>query len=329
MKTFKKLVIRLVAASSMLLGMNVHAAEYPQKPITLVVPFAPGGFVHMVALMLSESMGPLLGQPVVVLNQPGANGMLAANAVSRAAPDGYTIFLPTASILTINPHLYKNITLNPSTDFTPVGQIVNTSNIYVVNPDSGIRTFSDLLEKAKSAPEAVTYGTSGTGSIQHIAGEELQRRAGVKLLHVPYKGIGPAINDVAGGNLTTVLADASVIPFVKSGRLQAIAVSPSAIDELSGVPTLAQASTDAGVPGYAAPQLWYGLVAPKGTPEPIVAKLSEALMAALKKPEVSAKLLEAGAIPATDTSSAYLADVIQKDYERYGEQIRSLNITIE
>ncbi|MFA5490722.1 MAG: tripartite tricarboxylate transporter substrate binding protein [Candidimonas sp.] len=329
MKRFKKILSRLVAASFMLLAPHAHAADYPDKPITLVVPFASGGFVHMVALMLSESMGPLLGQTVVVLNQPGANGMLAAGSVARATPDGYTIFLPTASILTINPHLYKNVTLDPIADFTPIGLVVNTSNMYVVHPDSGIDTFSDLIEKAKSAPQAVSYGSSGTGSIQHIAGEALQRQAKLDLLHVPYKGIGPAINDVVGKNLTTVLADASAIPFIQSGRLRAIAVSPSAVDELPGVPTLAEAAEKAGIPGYAAPQLWYGLVAPKGTPEPVIDKLSAALAKALERPDIREKLLAAGAIPATDTSSAFLSGVIRKDYERYGEQIKSLNITID
>lgn len=328
MKT-KKFLVRLMVASSALLGMNTQAAEYPEKPITLVVPFASGGFVHMVALMLSESMGPLLGKPVVVLNQPGANGMLAAGAVARAAPDGYTIFLPTASILTINPHLYKTVTLDPSTDFTPIGQVVNTSNIYVVHHDSGIRTFSDLIDKAKSAPQAVSYGSSGIGSIQNIAGEALEHQARLDLLHVPYKGIGPAINDVIGESLTTVLADATAIPFVKSGRLRAIAVSPSAIDELPGVPNLADAAAAAGVPGYSVPQLWYGLVAPKGTPEPIIAKLNKALTTALSRPDVHAKLLAAGAIPASDTSSLFLSKVIREDYARYGEQIKSLNITID
>ncbi|OVZ55095.1 hypothetical protein CDO44_22895 [Pigmentiphaga sp. NML080357] len=329
MKAFTMFAARLAAAGALLLGPAAHAADYPAKPITLVVPFASGGFVHMVALMLSEHMGPLLGQPVVVLNQPGANGMLAAGAVARAAPDGYTLLLPTASILTINPHLYKNVQFDARTDFAPIGQVVNTSNIFVVNPASGIRTFKELVDKARSAPDAVSYGSSGTGSIQHIAGEALQEQAKVKLLHVPYKGIGPAITDVASGNLTTVLADASSIPFIKSGRLRAIAVSPRAIDELADVPALADAAAAAGIPGYAAPALWYGVVAPKGTPAAIVEKLNAALAATLKKPDVRAKLLAAGAIPPEDTGSAFLARAIRTDYARYGAQIKSLNISIE
>lgn len=215
------------------------------------------------------------------------------------------------------------------TDFAPIGQVVNTSNIFVVNPASGIRTFKELVDKARSAPDAVSYGSSGTGSIQHIAGEALQEQAKVKLLHVPYKGIGPAITDVASGNLTTVLADASSIPFIKSGRLRAIAVSPRAIDELADVPALADAAAAAGIPGYAAPALWYGVVAPKGTPAAIVEKLNAALAATLKKPDVRAKLLAAGAIPPEDTGSAFLARAIRTDYARYGAQIKSLNISIE
>jgi tripartite-type tricarboxylate transporter receptor subunit TctC len=321
--------LRLFALSLALFGPVARAADYPTKPIQLVVPFAPGGFVYTVALLLSESMTTILGQSVVVINQPGANGTLAANSIAKTAPDGYTIFLPTASILTINPHLYKNVQFDPTKDFAPIGMIANTTNVFVVSPNSGIKSFKDLVEQARTKPDAVSFGSSGTGSIQHIAGETLQQQAKVKMLHVPYKGISPALTDVVGGNLTVLLADASSIPYIKSGRLRAIAVSPKAIDELPGVPALSDVVAAAGVPNYAAPTLWYGLLAPKGTPKEIIAKLNAALAETLKKPEVREKLLASGALPAEDTSSAFLAGAIRNDFDRYGKMLKRLNITAE
>jgi tripartite-type tricarboxylate transporter receptor subunit TctC len=322
-------LLRTAAALVLLAATAVRAADYPTRPITLVVPFAPGGFVHTVGLMMGEGMGKVLGQPVVVQPMPGANGILAANAVAKAAPDGYTIFLPTASILTINPHLYKAVQFDPYTDFAPIGTIVYTTNMLVVSPNSGIKSLKDLVERARSHPGAVSYGSSGAGSIQHIAGEALQQQAKVKMMHVPYKGIAPALSDVVGGSLTEIFSDASAIPFVKSGKLTALAVSPRRIDELPGVPTLAEAAAAAGLPNYTAPTLWYGLVAPKGTPADVIAKLNAAMVQTLNQPEVKAKMIAAGATPADNTSSAFLASMLRSDSDRYAGMIKSLHISVE
>jgi tripartite-type tricarboxylate transporter receptor subunit TctC len=304
-------------------------ADYPNHPITLVVPFAPGGFVHLVALMLSDNMASILGQPVVVINRPGANGNLAADTVSRADPDGYTIMLPTASILTINPHLYKNITFDPLKDFVAIGEIANTSNLFVVSPSSGIKTFKDLLDRARAKPDSLSYGSTGSGSIQHIAGEALKRQANVSLIHVPYKGVGPALTDVVGNTITVVFSDATSIPYVKAGRLVALAVSPKRLADLPDVPSLSEVVGPAGVPGYSAPTLWYGLVAPKGTPPEIVARLNAALTQSLKRPDVRDKLLAYGALPAEDTSSNYFAGVIRADFARYATMLKTLNINVD
>jgi tripartite-type tricarboxylate transporter receptor subunit TctC len=329
MNALKTLLVCIVSLTSALFGAASQGADYPTKPITLVVPFAPGGFVHTVALMFSESMSALLGQSVVVLNRPGANGSIAADSVANAAPDGYTIFLPTTSILTINPHLYKDIKFNPLKDFVAIGQIANTSNMFVVNANSDIKTLKDLVDRARAKPGLVSYGSSGAGSIQHIAGEALARQANVKLLHVPYKGIGPAVTDLLGERLTFVFSDASAIPFVKENRLTAIAVSPGKISELPNVPALADTVAAAGVPGYAPPAIWYGFVAPKGTPSDIVAKLNAAMVQTLKKPEIRDRLLASGAVPVQDPSSEQFARVIEADYARYGALLKTLEITVE
>ena len=329
MNVVKLRVRRLVGAVALAFGFAAQAADFPSRPITLVVPFAPGGFVHAVALMLGESMGAILGQPVVVVNQPGVNGSLAANNVSRAAPDGYTIFLPTTSILTINPHLYKAVQYDPRTDFVPIGTIVNTSNLFVVNPASGIKSLKDIVDRARASPGQISYGSSGSGSIQHIAGELLQQQANVKLLHVPYKGIGPAVTDLMGGSISFVFSDASAIPNVKGGKLAAIAISPRALDELPGVPSLADAAPAAGLPKFAPPVLWYGLVAPKGTPSDVVAKLNAAMVQTLKKPEIREKLAASGASAPDNTSGEHLAGVIRSEYDRYAALLKSMNVAPE
>ncbi len=319
----------LLALASLGAAPAAFAADYPNKPITLIVPFAPGGFVHAVALMFSEGMGAILGQSVVVLNRPGANGNVAADAVAKADPDGYTIFIPTASILTINPHLYKNVTFDPLKDFVPIAQIANTTNMFVVSANSGIKSFKDLVDRARAKPDSVSYGSSGAGSIQHIAGEALRRQAGVSLIHVPYKGIGPAMTDVIGDRLTLLFSDASGIPHVKAGRLTAIGVSPRRIDDLPDVPALSEVVAAAGVPNYAPPTIWYGIVAPKGTPADIVAKLNAAMAQTLKRPDIRDKLAAAGAMPASDTSSAFFGNVIRTDHARYAEMLKTLNISVD
>jgi tripartite-type tricarboxylate transporter receptor subunit TctC len=329
MKAIKALLIFIVSLTSIVVGSAAAAADYPTKPITLVVPFAPGGFVHTVAQMFGESMSELLGQSVVVLNRPGANGNVAAASIAKADPDGHTIFLPTASILTINPHLYANIQFNPLTDFVPVALIANTTNLFVVSPNSGIKTFRDLVDRARANPDSVSYGSSGSGSIQHIAGEALRQQANIKLLHVPYKGIAPALTDVLGDRLTVLFSDASGIPYVKDGRLVALAVSPKKLDELPNVPALAETVAAAGVPGYAPPAIWYGIVAPKGTPKDVVAKLNAAMAQTLKRQDIRDKLIASGALPAEDTSSEYFARVIRADYDRYAVLLKTLNIKVE
>ncbi len=305
------------------------AADYPTKPIALVVPFAPGGFVHTVALMFAEGIGNELGQSVVVLNKPGANGNIAAEFVAKSDPDGYTLFLPTASILTINPHLYKNLQFDALKDFAPIGQIANTTNLFVVSPRSGIKTFKDLVDRAKANPGTISYGSSGSGSIQHIAGEALKRQAKTELIHVAYKGIGPAVIDVIGDRLSVVFSDASAIPHVKGGRLIAIGVSPRRLDELPDVPAIAYVAAEAGVPGYAPPAIWYGIVAPKGTPKDIVAKVNAAMAQTLKKPDVREKLIAAGALPVENPTSESFSSVIASDHARYASLLKALNITLE
>lgn len=324
-----KMLARISLLMLVLAAPFARAADYPVKPITLVIPFAPGGFVHLVGLLLSESMSASLGQPVVVTNQPGANGLVAATNLARAAPDGYTLMLVTTSILDVTPHLVKNPPFDPRNDFSSVGMVANTSNIFVVSSKSGIKTFKDLADKARQKPEAVSYGSTGNGSIQHIAGEVLQREVNTKVLHVPYKGTGPAMIDLVGGHLSFVLGDASALPYVKAGTLNAIAVSPKPMAALPGVPSLTDAVAAAGMPKYVIPTLWYGVIGPKGIPQDVLTRLNAALVETLAKPSVREKLIAGGAMPADNMSSSYLQDTIRSDYVRYGDMLKTINVTID
>ena len=325
MKRIKMLLAAFVAAAAAAVT-PAHAA-YPDKPITLVIPFAPGGFVHLVGLMLSDSMSASLGQQVILMNQPGANGTVGAGAVSRAAPDGYTIMLTTSTILGVTPHLMKKVPFDPLTDFTPIAQVAQTSNFFLVNPKSGIKSFKELVEKAKQSE--ISYGSTGNGSIQHIAGEVFQREVKAKVLHVPYKGTGPALIDLVGGQLTFVLGDSSALPYVKSGTLTAIAVSPKPVAALPGVPGIAEAAASAGIPNYSLPALWYGVIGPKGMPADVVARLNKAVADALAKPAVRDKLIESGAVPSENTTGAYLGDTIRSDYSKFGAMLKTINVTID
>ena len=323
MTRIQKLLAAVFAAAA--LAAPAQAA-YPDKPITLVIPFAPGGFVHLVGLLLSENMSKELGQPVVVMNRPGANGTVAATSVAKAAPDGYTVMLTTSSVLSVTPHLLTKLPYDPRGDFTAVGQVAQTSNFFVVNPASGIKSFRELVEQARHSQ--ISYGSTGNGSLQHIAGEVLQREVKAKVMHVPYKGTAPALVDLVGGQITFVLGDATALPYIQAGTLRAIAVSPKPSAQIPGVPGLAEAAAAAGIPNYAIPTLWYGIIGPKGLPPDVLGKLNRALADTLAKPEVREKLQAGGAIPAENTSSAFLADEIRNDFRRYGQMLKTIDVTL-
>ncbi|ALM86156.1 tripartite tricarboxylate transporter substrate binding protein [Bordetella sp. N] len=310
-------------------GAAPARAGFPDKPIYLVVPYATGGFVHLVGMLLGEAMGDALGKNIVVTNQPGANGLIGAGYVAKAAPDGYTVLLAASSILEINPHIYKSVPFDALKDFAPVGLVANTSNILVVSPESGIKSLKDLVAKARTAPDQVSYGSSGPGSVMHIAGEALQRSIDKPMMHVPYKGTAPALTDLMGGRITTLFSDSSAIPQIQSGKLVALAVSPATIPQLPGVPAMKDAAQAAGIPDYHPPVLWYGLLAPRNVPAPIIAKLNAALVKALNTPALRQKLIDAGATPAADPSAAYLARQLPLEYADYGKLLSQLNIKLD
>ncbi len=268
-------VLLFVAAA---LG-SAHAQSYPTRPITLVVPFPPGGSTSVVARIVAERMAATLGQQIVVDNRGGAGGTIAARAFVNAPPDGYTIFLGYSGTIAIAPSLYPDVGFDPRKDFAPIGRIGWAPAVLVVHPSFPARSAAELIALAKEKPGSVNFGSAGVGSLTHIAAELFASMAGVKLMHIPYKGSGPVLSDLLGGHIPMSFTPIPVAHGpVAAGMLRALAVtSVTRTALLPEVPTVAET----GLPGYEA-VLRYGLLAPKGTPRPIIERLNKELRAALQ-----------------------------------------------
>lgn len=271
-------------------GAFAQAAAWPAKPITLVVTYPPGGGADTMARLLAPKMGEALGQNIIVENRPGAGGQIGAAAVAKAAPDGYTLLLD-ASSFAVNPSLYPKLPYDTAKAFKPVGVIALFPNVVLVNAQFPAKTIAELTAAARKGKDAVSFASSGNGSAQHLAGALFESAAGVDMVHVPYKGGGPALNDVIGGQVPVFFGNlASTLPHIQSGKLRALALTSARRSSLlPNVPTLAEAGV-AGAEIYE----WNGVFAPAGTPEPVIAKISAALQSALASPEVKARVLQLG-----------------------------------
>src|SRR5207302_10333330 len=266
---------------------SASAQNCPTRAITLVIPFAPGGSTSIVGRGIADKMSELLGEKVVVDNRPGAGGTVGTRAVAKSEPDGYTLVLGYTGTLAIGPSLYKSVGYDPRKDFAPIGLIGNAPNSLVVHPSFPARTVGELIAYAKANPGKVNFGSSGAGTASHITGEYFAASAGIKLVHIPYKGTGPALTDLLGGHIPMAFAP---IPAshanVSAGLLRALAVtSTSRSGLLPDVPTIAES----GLPEFDA-SLYYGLVAPAGTPRPVIDILNRELRAALASSEVKKQL---------------------------------------
>ena len=286
------------------------AADYPDRPITLIVPFPPGGSTNVVMRIVADQLSAQLGQPVVVDNRGGAGGTVGTRAVARSAPDGYTIGLGYTGPLGIAPSLYGNVGYDPRRDFAPIGRVAIAPNTVVVHPSFAPKTIAELIAYVKANPGTVNFGSAGIGTASHLAGEYFAYRAGIKLVHVPYKGTGPAIIDLIGGHIPMAFAP---IPAshaqATGGTLRMLAVTSLKRSALMPeVPTIAES----GVPDYEA-VLRYGLVAPAGTPPPIIARLNAALNAALATDEMRKRLAFEGAEPLPSTPDEYAADIDREE----------------
>ena len=301
------------------------AADYPAHPITLVVPYAAGGGNDVIARIVAGRMSASLGQQIVVENRGGAGGTIATRQVARATPDGYTLMIATSS-LAINPSLYPNVGYDPRKDFAPVGLIASSSNVVLVHPSVPAKSIAELIALAKREPGKLTFASTGTGSSVHLAAELFAGMAGVKINHVPYKGSGPALNDLIGGHVALMFGTmASAVGLVRDGsKVRALAVTGGKRSPLfPELPTVAEA----GLPGYEA-VLHYGIVAPAGTPRPVVEKLNAALNTALASDDVRERLSVDGAEPLPSSPEQYAADIASEE-AKWSEIIRRAGMKAE
>jgi tripartite-type tricarboxylate transporter receptor subunit TctC len=300
-------------------------AQYPAKPIRLVVPFTPGGVTDTSGRLIAEQLSKRLGQQVVVDNKPGASGNIGSQMVATAEPDGYTLLLGFDGTLVINPHVFPKVGFDTMKDFAPIGKIGDAVLILVANPSAPIKTLKDVISLSKTQSGGLSYGTSGTGGTPHIAGELLKDRTGANLVHIPYKGGGQAMTDVLGGNIPLVYtAIAGAIPHIKSGKLHPVAVSSAQrASSLPDVPTF----IESGVADFDI-NSWVALLAPAKTPKAIVDKLNAELNAVLSDPAVRERLNGMG-IAATPGSADKFAQEMQRDLTRYGSVVKSAGIKLE
>lgn len=301
-----------------------NATSYPTKAIRLIVPFAPGGVTDTSGRIVAEGLSKRLNQQVVIENKPGASGNIGAQLVSTALPDGYTLLLALDGTLVINPHAYEKVGFNALKDFAPVAKLGDSVIILVANPGQPFKTLKDMVTASKATPQGLSFGTSGNGSITHIAGELLKEKSGANLVHIAYKGGGPAAADVTAGHTPLAFSSASsVSQYIQTGKLIALGV-PSAKRSIAfpDIPTF----TESGVPGVEL-NSWVGILAPTGTPAPIIDKLNREINAVLADPAVKERLLVSGIIAAQGSPVDFEKE-IQKDYALYGNVIKQAGIKV-
>jgi tripartite-type tricarboxylate transporter receptor subunit TctC len=299
----------LLAVLACLAG-GARAQDYPTHPIMLLIPTAVGGGNDALGRVMADHMSRTLGQQIVAENRGGAGGTLATKALAQATPDGYTLGVSNTGTMAMGPSLYPNAGYNPRKDFAPVGAIAGASVILVVNKDVPAHSLQELIELARKNPGKLTYGSGGVGSPAHMAAELFASMAGIKLTHVPFRGLGPAMNDLLGGHITMIFgAVSTAMGNIRAGSIRALATSgEQRHKDFPDLPTIAEA----GLPGYSAEQR-YGMLAPAATPRPIVMKLSGVLQQALNAPEVIAQIDNEGAVPQPGTPEDYARNIDQEE----------------
>jgi tripartite-type tricarboxylate transporter receptor subunit TctC len=304
---------------------SICAAAYPERPIRLVVPAAAGGAIDVVGRIVGLKLGEQLGQTIVIDNRGGANNIIGTEIAARSPPDGYTLLI-TAGAHTINPAVYRKLPYDALRDFTPISHIANSGGlVIVVHPSFGARTLQQLIDMARASPGKIAYGSAGFGNSTHIAGEMFQVMAGVKLIHVPYKGAGPAVNDLLGGQIPLMFGPSPVVvPMVQAGRLRPLAFTGlKRSSQLPDVPTV----DEAGVKGYENSG-WYGMYGPRGVPKAIVARLNAALVAIVKMPDTRERFAALNLEP-VGSSPEQFAQFLKDDLEKYARIAKAAGIKPE
>lgn len=321
-----KLILSGVAALSALTAVPSLAAaqDYPTKPITIIVPFPAGGTLDNLTRSLAQKISDDFKQPVIIDNKPGAGTVIGTEIVARAAPDGYTLGM-VANSFAINPSLYDNLRYDTVKDFTPVSWVAYTPHLLVANPNVPVKSLADVIATAKTKPGELSFASFGAGTSPHIAIERLKSEAKIDVLHIPYKGQAPALNDLLGGHVDMMFANTpDVLPHVKSGKLRAIALAnDTRLESIPDVPTFKEAGVD-----NMNSNSWYGVIVPSGTPAPIVEKLSAEFVRIVNLPEIRERLLAQGLEPA-GTTSAEFAEYLKSEMEMAATVVKASGASVQ
>ena len=318
-----RIIVLLLAVAAT--PSTVHAQGFPSRAVTIVSPYQAGGTSDIISRVLAQALSERWNQKVIVENRPGANGTLGVNAVINAAPDGHMLLAVASSALTLNPIFFRNLSYEVSRDLAPVSRTGMVANVLVVNPSVPAKSVAELIALAKSKPGQLTYASQGIGSNGQVTGEMFRLRAGIDLLHVPYKGSSPAVQDLLGGQVQLMFDNLpSVLPLIKAEKLRALAVTTGARSALlPDTPTIAEAA----LPGFDT-SAWFALLVAKPTPEPIRAEIERAVMDVLGKPDIRARLQAAGVDVTTDGAGA-LGKRIEDETRLWREVVTKANIKVE
>jgi len=321
----KNALCGLAAALVLAVASTAHAQPFPSKPIHFVVPYPAGGPLDTVARLLGQKVSESVKQTVIVENKPGAGGNIGADFVAKSAPDGYTILMGAVATHAINPTLYSHIPYDPVKDFAPVTEVAWTPNVLVVNPSLPVTSVKEFIAYAKAHPNQLNFGSGSTGSAGHLAGELFKSMAGVQMVHVPYKGAAPAMQDLIGGQIQLMFDNlASSLGQIRAGRVRALAVTTLKRSSLApDLPTIAES----GLPGFDI-STWFGVFAPGGTPQPIVRKLHDEFVQALRAPDVQAKFRTLGAEPVGNTPEEFAA-YIRSESQKYAKVIKASGAKVD
>lgn len=324
----RRQALAFAGAAALSYTLPAGAQAYPARPIHLVVPFTPGGSSDVLARAIGVEIGRTLHQPVVIENVPGAGGSLGAEKAARSAADGHTLLMGHIGTLAINPSLYPRLGYDPVRSFAPVAWIARVPNVLVVNGSVPARNLRELVTLAKAQPGKLAYGSGGNGSAAHTTMEHLKMRTGMRVLHIPYRGTAPSVNDLLADQVQALFTGVpALLPHIRSGRMRALAVSsPQRLAVLPDVPTVAESGVP-GTKGFEADQ-WYGLVAPAGTPPDIVALLNQHVNKALGSAEVRARLAAEGAEATPATPQAF-AQLIAREIPRWGQVVKNARIRLD
>jgi len=320
----RRIMLGALCGALALSGAGVMAQDFPSQPIRIVVPFPAGGTTDLLGRLVAEGLRTRLGQNVVVDNKAGAGGNIGAAEVARSAPNGYTLLLATPGPLAINQYTYANPGYDAEKQFVAVSNIALVPNVLLASPQSGLKSVSDVLAAAKASPGKLNYGSAGMGSTSHLAGELLKSSAQVSITHIPYRGIGPAMTDLVGGQIELLFDNLpTAMPMIESGKAVAVGVlTKERLPALPNVPAIA-----ATLPGYELSS-WFGLVAPAGTPDTVIRKIASALDDFLKQPATRERVAKMGAIPDGGSPEKFTA-LIKAEQGKFREIVKRANIRVE